>query len=73
LEGELIWFQEFLKDVRGLASGKVLLITGEAGTGKTHLLCDIAKERIHEGKPTILLMVIGLQAQRNLGHRHFNT
>ena len=56
LEGELIWFQEFLKDVYSLASGQVLLITGEAGTGKTHLLCDIAKNRIQEGKPTILLM-----------------
>lgn len=35
---------------------QLLLITGAAGTGKTHLLCDVAKKRIEEGHPTILLM-----------------
>ena len=34
---------------------KSLLITGEAGSGKTHLLCDIARDRIKKGLPTVLL------------------
>lgn len=33
-----------------------LAIIGEAGTGKTHLLCDLAKERLLAGRPTILLL-----------------
>lgn len=44
--------------VRGqaLASRKLLLLKGDAGTGKTHLLCDIAKQRLSQGFPTVLLM-----------------
>lgn len=33
-----------------------LLLTGEAGKGKTHLFCDVAKNRIDVGLPTIILM-----------------
>jgi len=33
-----------------------LLLKGEAGIGKTHLLCDYAKERIDAGKPTIIFL-----------------
>ncbi len=33
-----------------------VLITGKAGTGKTHLLCDIAKKRVDAGLPTVLVM-----------------
>ncbi|WP_419926876.1 hypothetical protein [Candidatus Poriferisocius sp.] len=32
------------------------LIAGKAGTGKTHLLCDIAKVRVDAGSPTVLVM-----------------
>lgn len=32
------------------------LLVGEAGVGKTHLLCDIAVRRLDAGLPTILLM-----------------
>ncbi len=32
------------------------LLVGEAGVGKTHLLCDIAVKRLGAGMPTILLM-----------------
>lgn len=38
-----------------LANGHVLLITGEPGAGKTHLFCDIARERISRGLPTVVL------------------
>ena len=39
-----------------LANGQLLLLKGEAGTGKTHLLCDFAKSRIDAQLPTVLLM-----------------
>jgi hypothetical protein len=42
-------------DAARLANQPALLITGEAGTGKTHLLCDIAQARVKSGLPTLLL------------------
>lgn len=33
-----------------------LLLLGDAGTGKTHLFCDVAKQRMHSGLPTVLLL-----------------
>ena len=39
-----------------LASGQLMLLVGDAGTGKTHLLCDVARKRLGEGRPTVLLM-----------------
>lgn len=33
-----------------------LLIVGSAGSGKTHLLCDIADRRIKNGWPTVVLL-----------------
>lgn len=39
-----------------LASSKLMLLKGKAGTGKTHLLCDFAKRRIESEVPTVLLM-----------------
>lgn len=39
-----------------LANIPALLIVGNAGTGKTHILCDVAKERIKSDLPTILLL-----------------
>lgn len=38
-----------------LSNVPALLLTGKAGTGKTHLFCDVAKQRINEGLPTIML------------------
>jgi hypothetical protein len=35
---------------------KALLLLGEAGTGKTHLFCDVAKRRLEQGLPTIILL-----------------
>lgn len=34
----------------------LMLLLGDAGTGKTHLLCDLARRRIAAGQPTVLLM-----------------
>ncbi len=39
-----------------LANKPCLLVMGEAGTGKTHLLCDVAKQRILLSQPTIVLL-----------------
>jgi DNA replication protein DnaC len=38
------------------ANRKVLLLMGDAGTGKTHLFCDIAKRRLEKKLPTIILL-----------------
>lgn len=37
-------------------NGKFVVLTGDAGTGKTHLLCDLAKQRLDQGLPTVILM-----------------
>ncbi len=39
-----------------LSNLPALLLAGDAGTGKTHLLCDIAKRRVSAGLPTVLLL-----------------
>ena len=40
-----------------LISGSPLMVLrGAAGTGKTHLLCDLARQRISACQPTVLLM-----------------
>ncbi len=39
-----------------LANSQLLLLKGDSGTGKTHLLCDFAKRRIQAQLPTLLLM-----------------
>ena len=39
-----------------LANSQLLLLRGDGGTGKTHLLCDFAKRRVQAQLSTILLM-----------------
>ena len=39
-----------------IASSRLLIVRGAAGTGKTHLLCDLARQRVAAGRPTVLLM-----------------
>jgi len=43
-------------DAARLVNVPGLLVTGKPGTGKTHLLCDVAKTRCSLGQPTILLL-----------------
>lgn len=43
-------------DEAGLANVAALLLLGDAGTGKTHLFCDVARHRLRQGQPTILLL-----------------
>lgn len=39
-----------------LANLPVLLLVGEAGTGKSHLFCDVANRRVKANQPTLLLL-----------------
>ena len=39
-----------------IANRSLMVLRGKAGTGKTHLLCDVARRRISAGRPTVLLM-----------------
>lgn len=45
---------ELSKDIE-VYNTKALLITGEAGVGKTHLFCDVAKSRVDRKQMTTLL------------------
>ncbi len=47
---------ELLEHADKVASSSLMLLKGKAGTGKTHLLCDVAFRRINADKPTVLLM-----------------
>ena len=38
------------------ARSREVLIEGKVGTGKTHLLCDVAEKRMESGLPTVLVM-----------------
>ena len=48
--------QSLLDHAHRVASSRLMILKGAAGTGKTHLLCDFAKKRTEAGQPTILLM-----------------
>ncbi|MFV8598104.1 AVAST type 2 anti-phage system protein Avs2 [Ralstonia pseudosolanacearum] len=52
LSGALSHIDEF----RAAASSNLVILTGDAGSGKTHLLCDLAKQRLAKGRPTVVLM-----------------
>ena len=45
-----------LDETARLVNGHLMIVTGAAGTGKTHLLCDTARHRIEEGLPTVILL-----------------
>jgi hypothetical protein len=56
LTSELRTTREALVNADAIAGSALMLLRGDAGTGKTHLLCDVARQRIIAGRPTILLM-----------------
>jgi hypothetical protein len=56
LQSELRATCEGLEHAEDVAGGSLMLLKGAAGTGKTHLLCDVAKQRLAAGRPTVLLM-----------------
>jgi len=38
------------------ANARAVMLRGEAGTGKTHLLCDVTRARVAAGLPSIVLL-----------------
>lgn len=53
---ELKYFNEFSSSTKAkLSNSPFLLLTGVAGTGKTHLLCDIVENRVKRGLPAVLV------------------
>ena len=38
-----------------ISNSKLMILDGAAGTGKTHLLCDLSQQRVSTGAPTIML------------------
>jgi chromosomal replication initiation ATPase DnaA len=53
---ELDETKEVLEHVDSIASNQLMVVTGSAGIGKTHLLCDVARKRLEQKRPTLLLM-----------------
>ena len=45
-----------LSEFATISNRDPLILNGQGGTGKTHLLCDFAKMRVEAGAPTVLLM-----------------
>ncbi|MYI36467.1 MAG: NACHT domain-containing protein, partial [Acidimicrobiaceae bacterium] len=56
LESQLWATLSELRAIEPIINSDLLIVTGEAGTGKTHLLCDVAENRIGQGLPTVILM-----------------
>ena len=54
--GKLGKVREKLVEAQRWGGAAVMIVRGQAGTGKTHLLCDIARRRLSEGSPTVLLL-----------------
>ena len=52
LEDALNLVNDFIE----IVDARLLILAGEAGTGKTHLLCDLANQRLRSGLPTVVLM-----------------
>ena len=48
--------REKLVEAQHWGGAAVMIVRGQAGTGKTHLLCDVAHHRIGQGWPTVLLL-----------------
>lgn len=56
LERELQNAKKKLRCAKERVQSRIFVLQSDAGMGKTHLLCDMARRRIHAQQPTILLM-----------------
>lgn len=55
-QSELRYFQDFSSSTSAqLSDNPFLALTGPAGTGKTHLLCDVVEKRANFGQPFVFL------------------
>ena len=55
-----------LSEESRLFNKNILWLNGEAGEGKTHLLCDIAFNKIQEKKPVIILFGTNFSSSTNI-------
>ncbi len=46
----------FLNSTMRLACVPSLLLCGDAGSGKTHLMCDVARRQIEAGQPAVVIL-----------------
>ena len=53
------------------ADNPILVILGNAGAGKTHLLCDVAERALAKGCPTLLLRGIQFSPGMNVWKQIF--
>ena len=56
LEDRLWRVRSELEEIEKIVNADLLVVKGQAGTGKTHLLCDVAENRIKQNLPTVMLM-----------------
>ena len=56
LENALWSVKKEVKRLKQVVNAGLMLVTGNAGTGKTHLLCDMGGKRLGENQPTVILM-----------------
>ena len=48
--------KDTLSKLEQVVNSNVMIVTGDAGVGKTHLLCDVAGKRLAQRCPTVVLM-----------------
>lgn len=56
LQSDLSTARFALTEASQITEAPVVLLSGRAGTGKSHLLCDLTSSMLSEGHPTVLLM-----------------
>lgn len=56
LQDELAHTSIQLTTAERFINSRVLVLKGEAGAGKTHLMCDLTRNRVEAGAPALLLM-----------------
>ena len=61
------WTEKMLDEKYQVTNNGALLLVGDAGTGKTHLLCDVLNQWVHAGRAGVLLH--GIQ----FGHKNPRT
>jgi len=57
LQDRFAELDRFVRSPEAIVANKgALLLVGEAGTGKTHMFCEIARRRVEAGAPTLLFL-----------------
>ena len=56
LERELDRVSYKVSQISNTTNNHTMILKGSAGTGKTHLMCDFARQRVDADAPVVLLM-----------------